>query len=175
MRIQLLTLRYSLGLGVIDDRPLAEFVRDKCLLSVREHFFVHDGVPHLACLVTYQDGSVQPVECSAPAGGAKLGKRRRSPREDLTDDEQPFFETLREWRSVTSRKEGVPPFVILTDRQLVDLVRARPDSKNGLLQIDGIGPAKIKRYGDELLARLHGSEPDPSNVATSASANGSSQ
>ena len=39
MRVKLFTFRYSATLGGFDDRPLTHFVRDKEVLSFREHFF----------------------------------------------------------------------------------------------------------------------------------------
>ena len=54
MRVKVLTLRYSPSLGL--RRPFARGVRARrSLVSVREHFFTVHDLPHLACLVTYQD------------------------------------------------------------------------------------------------------------------------
>jgi hypothetical protein len=55
MRVQLFTFRYSATLGGFDDRPLAHFIRDKEVLSFREHFFCVNEVPHILCVVTWQD------------------------------------------------------------------------------------------------------------------------
>jgi hypothetical protein len=55
MRVQLFTFRYSATLGGFDDRPLAHFIRDKEVLSFREHFFCGNEVPHILCVVTWQD------------------------------------------------------------------------------------------------------------------------
>ena len=46
MRVQVLTLRYSATLGVIDSTPLSDFTKDKQVLSFRETFFRVQGVPH---------------------------------------------------------------------------------------------------------------------------------
>ena len=51
VRIELLTLRYSPTLGAIDDAPLQALRREHELLSLREHLFVVDEVPHLLCVV----------------------------------------------------------------------------------------------------------------------------
>lgn len=43
MRVKLVTLRYASSLGGFDERPLSDFVRDKEILAVREHFWtLHD-------------------------------------------------------------------------------------------------------------------------------------
>ena len=63
MRVRLLTFRFSGTLGGFDDSPLHELVRDKELLSFREHFFTVNDVPHLVCVVTYQEPQLQAPAC----------------------------------------------------------------------------------------------------------------
>jgi superfamily II DNA helicase RecQ len=46
----------------------------------------------------------------------------------------------------------VPAFVVLHDRTLADVARARPANTNQLLAIDGIGPAKTEKFGAAILA-----------------------
>jgi hypothetical protein len=59
---------------------------------------------------------------------------------------------LRAWRSERASKEGKPPFLFLHDRTLEALARCMPSSMATLAQVNGIGPAKLESYGDELLA-----------------------
>jgi hypothetical protein len=59
---------------------------------------------------------------------------------------------LREWRSERASKEGKPPFLFLHDRTLEEMARCMPSSMTTLAQVNGIGPAKLESYGDELLA-----------------------
>lgn len=152
MRVKVLTLCYAPSLQGFDDRPLAEFVRDKEVLNVREHFFsVHD-LPHLACLVTYQEGAPgKPT----PSPQDRRGERP-DPAADLEPEHRALFGTLREWRAARSRKEGVPPYVLFTNRELIAIVKARPQTLSGLQTLDGIGPAKVERYGSALLEIVNG-------------------
>ena len=55
IRVKLITFRYSATLGGFDDTAFAEFIRDKEVLSFREHFYLLNDVPHLTCVVSYQD------------------------------------------------------------------------------------------------------------------------
>ena len=48
----------------------------------------------------------------------------------------------------------MPPYVVFHDRVLHEIADARPASLGELAQISGVGPAKLERYGDELLAAL---------------------
>ncbi len=58
MRVKLFTLRYSATMGGFDEAPLLDFVRDKETLSFREHFFLVNEVPHLCCVVSYQESVI---------------------------------------------------------------------------------------------------------------------
>lgn len=160
MRVKLFTFRYSATLGGFDDTPLADFVRDREVVAFREHFFTVNEVPHLACVVHYQDGVVPPAAIEAareiPRRARKDSKRNGAPDpcEGLDESERALFNTLREWRSDISRDEGLPPYLILTNKQLVAVVRKRPDSPTALGHVDGIGPGKVERYGAAILERV---------------------
>jgi ATP-dependent DNA helicase RecQ len=63
-----------------------------------------------------------------------------------------LFDKLRAHRMQLAREEGVPPYVIASDRTLRDLCALRPRNRSELLAVHGIGPAKADRYGESLLA-----------------------
>ncbi|HEY1902052.1 MAG TPA: ATP-dependent DNA helicase RecQ [Terracidiphilus sp.] len=58
---------------------------------------------------------------------------------------------IREWRAGEAKRLRVPAYVVLHDRTLTALAAARPKNPRELLLIDGIGPAKAERFGEELL------------------------
>ena len=47
--------------------------------------------------------------------------------------------------------DGVPPYVVFHDSVLQAIAEARPESLGELSQLHGIGPAKLDRYGPDLL------------------------
>lgn len=63
-------------------------------------------------------------------------------------------QSLRAWRSARAAGEGKPPFVFLHDRTLEALANRAPSSLAALAKVNGIGPAKLESYGDELLALI---------------------
>ncbi len=63
-------------------------------------------------------------------------------------------EKLRAWRLERSKADGVPPYVVFHDRVLHEIAETRPSSVGELAQIAGVGPAKLERYGDEVLALI---------------------
>jgi ATP-dependent DNA helicase RecQ len=67
-----------------------------------------------------------------------------------------IFDALRAHRLGLARSQGVPPYVVASDRTLRELARAQPRSLGELRGIYGIGPAKAERYGGgflEVIAR----------------------
>jgi len=62
------------------------------------------------------------------------------------------FAGLRAWRSERARADAVPAYVIAKDATLLAIAAALPRSPDDLLTISGIGPAKIERFGDEIIA-----------------------
>ncbi|MFN3464637.1 MAG: HRDC domain-containing protein [Terricaulis sp.] len=65
-----------------------------------------------------------------------------------------LFEALKTWRRETAHAGGVPPYVIFHDATLAEMVRAKPNTLAALGRISGIGEAKLKKYGAEVLAVL---------------------
>jgi DNA helicase II / ATP-dependent DNA helicase PcrA len=66
----------------------------------------------------------------------------------------PLAEQLRAWRRKRAEADGVPAYVVFNDRTLAALSERQPHSRGELLAVEGIGPSKLDKYGDELLALL---------------------
>jgi superfamily II DNA helicase RecQ len=59
---------------------------------------------------------------------------------------------LVEWRRTLARASGVPAQVIFHDTTLAAVAEAKPTDRASLMTLPGLGPIKVERYGDELLA-----------------------
>ena len=79
-----------------------------------------------------------------------------SPRSRPKADWTPLGERLRAWRLERARGDGVPPYVVFHDRVLHEIADARPSTRAELAGIAGVGPSKLERYGDEILAAVAG-------------------
>jgi DNA helicase-2/ATP-dependent DNA helicase PcrA len=66
----------------------------------------------------------------------------------------PDAEKLRVWRLERAKVDGVPPYVVFHDSVLHQIAASYPQSLGELSQIAGVGPAKLERYGNDLLAVL---------------------
>jgi ATP-dependent DNA helicase RecQ len=89
--------------------------------------------------------------------------RRRTAAEAIGAGDQGVFEALRAWRRGEAARQAVPPYVIFSDRTLADLARNRPTTAEALLKVNGVGQAKLARYGAAVLGVL-GSDAAPSIV-----------
>jgi DNA helicase-2/ATP-dependent DNA helicase PcrA len=64
----------------------------------------------------------------------------------------PLFERLRRWRKDRADADGVPAYVVFHDSTLAAIAERRPGSPHELLSVPGVGPAKLDRYAEEVLA-----------------------
>ncbi len=59
---------------------------------------------------------------------------------------------LRAWRLERARADAVPPYVIAPDSTLATIVERNTRSLMELARVPGIGPARLEKYGAEILA-----------------------
>ena len=64
------------------------------------------------------------------------------------------FDALRRWRADTARAQGVPAYVVFHDSTLRAVAMRAPRDLAGLSGVEGIGAAKLERYGGALLEAL---------------------
>jgi DNA helicase-2/ATP-dependent DNA helicase PcrA len=74
-----------------------------------------------------------------------------TPRPGRPGDEA-LLAALRAWRAERARADAVPAYVVAHDALLVAIVEERPGTPAALRRIKGMGPAKLERYGEEILA-----------------------
>ena len=61
---------------------------------------------------------------------------------------------LKEWRMAEAKQLRVPAYVVLHDRALNAIAQARPANPKQLMEISGVGPAKVERFGAAILKLL---------------------
>ncbi len=71
-----------------------------------------------------------------------------------TGEEEALFEGLRELRLELARERGVPAYIIFNDQVLREMVARRPGTEAELLEVPGVGPTKLERYGADFLKRI---------------------
>jgi DNA helicase-2/ATP-dependent DNA helicase PcrA len=66
------------------------------------------------------------------------------------------FEALKAWRLMRARAEEVPAYVVFHNSTLEEIATRRPRSLAELGAVPGVGPSKLERYGEDVLAALGG-------------------
>lgn len=145
--LKIFTLKYEERSERFNDSIMINFLADKELLRWESHFFERKNEYFWTVLLEYRMSF--PLQ-TGPIGKNE-GNKNESYKEMLTDNDWPLFNVLREWRTDMSKKEGIPPYVICNNIQLAGITVKRPASLNALQEIEGIGKAKIEKYGKELL------------------------
>jgi DNA helicase-2/ATP-dependent DNA helicase PcrA len=88
--------------------------------------------------------------CSRPLTDArerKLGRCSDCP----SSYDETLHAALREWRRQRAADEKVPAYCVFTDATLTALAELVPADTASLVRVPGIGPAKVEKYGDELV------------------------
>ncbi|MER2000524.1 MAG: DNA helicase RecQ [Lysinibacillus sp.] len=68
--------------------------------------------------------------------------------------EDPMFVVLRALRKEIAAREGVPPFVVFSDKTLQDMCLKKPTSRDEMLEVTGVGAAKFDKYGEQFITAI---------------------
>jgi DNA helicase-2/ATP-dependent DNA helicase PcrA len=87
---------------------------------------------------------------------AELGiETQPRPRERRADADLPAeYVTLKEWRLKRARRDEIPAYVVFHNSTLEEIAERRPKTISELATVPGVGPAKLERYGREVLEAL---------------------
>ena len=91
--------------------------------------------------------------CNVALVDAKQRNRGRCDDCPVPYDEE-LFERLRSWRLQRANDDEVPAYVVFSDATLEALAEVVPLTREALFQISGVGPAKVERYGEDVLQIL---------------------
>ena len=138
MELRIFTLPFDPILEGFPDEVVTAFCLNKRVYKLESQFFQQEGRAYWSVAVHYE-----------VATKAEVGKVR-----DLEEGQQLLYDRLREWRKETAHKDGVPVYLIATNQQLLDMVRGKLQTVEGLKGVKGFGKGKIERYGRQLLTRI---------------------
>ena len=62
-----------------------------------------------------------------------------------------IYNALKSWRKIKAIKENIRPYIIFSDRTLIDISNIKPYDTKSLMNIRGMGEKKLQKYGDEIL------------------------
>ena len=93
------------------------------------------------CVVTEDEAEENYIETGK-------AKKKTAELADLTKEGQELFEELRKCRLELAAKQGVPPFIICSDKTLKDMCAKCPADKAQMADVYGMGAQKIASYGE---------------------------
>lgn len=132
--------------GRFDESELEAFCESNEILSVVEHFFEYAGTVRWALLLSYMDGK---------DSRQRSGFRRTGPTTpNLPPEQRSLYEVLRTWRAARAQDERIPAFQVFSNAELAEICRRQPTGLTQLAEIRGIGEAKKKRYGEDVVAMV---------------------
>ena len=98
-----------------------------------------------------------------PPANRTAGKAQAdAPLTAATPETERMAARLREWRAAEAKRLGVPPYIVLHDRTLNAVALTRPANPAQLAAMDGIGPAKLEKFGTAIL-QLCAAESEPAS------------
>lgn len=83
--------------------------------------------------------------------GPKVPSKTAFEANTLDADDRALFDALRARRRELADEAGVPAYIVFGDRVLLEMVERKPTTRSQLLQVPGVGQAKLEHYGDDFL------------------------
>ena len=76
--------------------------------------------------------------------------------DNMSADARGRFAALKAWRTAQAASAGIPAYMIFSDAALRGIAERAPITNAQLLDVSGVGDAKLARYGQSILALLAG-------------------
>jgi len=127
---------------------------DKFLEALFAEGLMHQGDEdaYFVCTVTAKGRAAWserlPVAAPLPRDPSRWRPAEGGGDDGASDD---VLATLRLWRTSQASRESLPPYCVFSDKTLMEIARARPQSSDDLLEVSGVGPGKLEKYGEDVL------------------------
>ena len=131
------------------EQELNSFLSTHRGLTVHREFVSQGENSFWSLAVEYLDGTASFLDNNKNTGR----KPRIDYKEVLNENDFALFSKLREIRKQIAEKEGIPVYAVFTNEQLAEIVRRKAKTKTEMRKIEGIGEAKVEKYGELLLSR----------------------
>jgi len=147
-----MSLQYKFFVISIRNIPEAESDLNRFLRSVRvvavHRDFVAQGENSFWCMaVEYMSAEGRNLKNE----NASRSRPKVDYKELLEPEDFALFVKLREWRKDAAGKDAIPVYTIFTNEQLAKIAEKRVTTKAGLHEIEGIGDARVKKYGEAVI------------------------
>jgi superfamily II DNA helicase RecQ len=137
MPVRIITIPFEPHKEIFQDEDLMKFLLTKHVKDLHPEFFQMNGRAYWTVFVNYEN---------------VLSDNDANKKQDgLNEGQKLLFTRLREWRKETAEKDGVPVYIIATNKQLMDIIHGTPRTLEMLRQIQGFGKKKVEKHGKEII------------------------
>lgn len=140
MQVQLFTVRLTKDFLITDQNKLNSFL-EKVTFKKSSTQFVKGKPNYWSVLIHYENKT-------------EVEQKQEKLITELTTEEQEHFDYFRKWRVTKSKEEMIAPFMVLSNKSIMEMIKTKPEFEKELLNIHGIGEAKVAKYGCELITLL---------------------
>ncbi|WP_428194335.1 HRDC domain-containing protein [Deinococcus saxicola] len=85
-----------------------------------------------------------------------LPAAKEDPAANLSDEQAAVYARLREWRNAEAKRQEISRFIIASNATLAEIARRVPYTDADLQAVKGMGPERMKKYGDKILEVVRG-------------------
>jgi superfamily II DNA helicase RecQ len=137
MPFHIITTRFNPTTQTFNADDINTFEINKRILHKQVSFFEHDHHHYWSIFFEYELIM-------------KHHEKDKNEIKALNDQEKEVYEKLKAWRNETAQKEGIPPYVIAKNKDMVYMVERKITTNEALRQIHGFGDKKIEKYGRDI-------------------------
>jgi superfamily II DNA helicase RecQ len=130
---------------------LNQFIGSHRVVGIERQFVQAGAGSHWAVCVSVAPG-LAPLPAALKADGSRAGKVDY--KQVLSEAEFAVYVELRNLRKQLADEGGVPVYAVFSNEQLAAMVQQRVQTAEALAAIDGVGAARVQRYGAAFLERL---------------------
>lgn len=154
MKCRTLGIRLAQPFAAIDEAAADQFMASVLVRNVTAS--ICDGPdPSWSVLVFYEDdpsGAASPAESIVTApDDNRVVEVQPADREVIGADAR-LVDELKAWRAARASAEGLPPYCVAQNRSLEEIATRRPTSAEALGDVRGFGPARVQKYGSEIIS-----------------------
>ncbi len=136
---KIITIPFNNNTETFSDEILTNFTINKRVKRYSIEFFLAEGKPYWTVFLEYD---------------TVLEDNTESEISELSDAEKMLFDRLKQWRREKANDEGVPVYIIATNREIKDIIKAAPKNVEEISAIRGFGRKKVEKYGKDLVALI---------------------
>ena len=138
MGFRIITIPFELNKMEFSEDELNKFIVNKKINSYKAEFFQSGGAAFWTVFIDYEN-------VHSPNENTKAME------EALSESDKALFGKLKEWRKEAADKNGFPVYVVCNNKEMLELVKNKPVTLEGLRNVQGFGDKKIENYGKEIV------------------------